>query len=71
LKYIYKDGAEFFGTDVDRRFEKYDYDSLAELGETFVRTLEDYLFYPERYLPNRTIFQILWEYLGSIFRKEL
>ena len=66
--YLYEDGAQFSGDKVDRRYEKYDYDSLTDLGETFVKTLEDYLFYPERYTPNRTVFMIFGDFLRSVFK---
>lgn len=67
--YIYQDGAQFNGDKVDRRWERYDFDNLDELRTVFIRTLEDYLFYPDSYVPNRTIFMILGDYFRSILKK--
>jgi len=60
--FIYDDGAQFFGEKVDRRFEAPDYDTLDEMSNDFVKTLDNFLFHPERYIEPRTIFRMIKEF---------
>lgn len=40
VSYIYPDGADIGGSGLDKRFEKYDYNSLAELGCDYVQFIQ-------------------------------
>ena len=45
ISIIYVDGAEFYGTNVDHRFESPDFRNNDELWKSFTQAFEEYLFH--------------------------